>query len=133
MIKARKQNSSTASDTAVDHRDVDPTQKRYLILTLNGEFEKVHFPMPLSYLEEPDIATLRRTFTRMQSEVSLLQNSRAFTEMLPDPMAQSMGDFAVLEDENATLRNELDEMERIFSQTDNEFFNVQRETLEMET
>ena len=53
--------------------------------------------------------------------------------MLPDPMAQSMGDFAVLEDENATLRNELDEMERIFSQTDNEFFNVQRETLEMET
>ena len=104
MIKARKQNSSTASDTQVDHRDVEPTQKRYLILTLNGEFEKVHFPMPLAYLEEPDIATLRRTFTRMQSEVSLLQNSRAFQEIMPDPMAQSMGDFAVLEDENATMR-----------------------------
>ena len=44
-----------------------------------------------------------------------------------------MGDFAVLEDENATLRHELDEMEQIFSQTDNDFFNVQREALEMES
>ena len=47
-----------------------------------------------------------------------MQNSRAFTEMLPamqDPLGQSMGDFAVLEDENANMRRELDEMERIFS------------------
>lgn len=36
--------------------------KRYVILTLNGEFEKVHYPLPLAFLEEPDIATLRRTF-----------------------------------------------------------------------
>lgn len=88
-----------------------------MILTLNGEFEKVHYPLPLNYLEEPDIATLRRTFSRMQSEVSLMQNSRAFTEMMPmqDPLGQSMGDFALLEDENATMRIELDEMERIFS------------------
>ena len=48
-----------------DHKGVDPTQKRYLILTLNGEFEKVHYPMPLSFLEEPDIGLLRKTFTRM--------------------------------------------------------------------
>lgn len=97
-----------------------------MIVTLNGEFEKVHYPLPLNFLEEPDIATLRRTFTRMQSEVSLMQNSRAFTEMMPqamDPLGQSMGDFAVLEDENANMRRELDEMERIFSQTDNQFYN----------
>jgi len=29
--------------------------KMYLILTFEGEFEKVHYPMPLSYLEEPDV------------------------------------------------------------------------------
>lgn len=34
-----------------------------------------------------------------------------------------MGDFAVLEDENAAMRQELDQIERIFSQTDNQFFN----------
>ena len=94
-----------------------------MILTLNGEFEKVHFPMPLAFLEEPDIATLRRTFQRMQSEANLMQNSRAFTEMLPDDrvdlLAQSMGDFAGLEDENASMRHELDQMEQMFAQTDN--------------
>ena len=104
---------------SIDHTDVDPTQKRYLILTLLQEFEKVHFPLPLSFLEEPDIATLRRTFQRMQSEANLLQSSKAFTEMLPgggiDLMAQSMSDFAKLEDENATLRSELNEVERVFS------------------
>ena len=101
--------------------------KRYLILTLNGEFEKVHYPLPLNYLEEPDIATLRKTFQRMHSEVSLMQNSRAFSEMLPphdgiDLMAQSMTDFADLEDQNASMRHELDQMEQFFAQTDNEFF-----------
>lgn len=68
--------------------------------------------MPLAFLEEPDIATLRRTFQRMSSEANLMQNSRAFTEMLPDDgvdlLAQSMGDFAGLEDENASMRQDLD-------------------------
>ena len=61
LIKARKQNPGVQQDS-LDHTSVDPTVRRYLILTLNGEFEKVHYPLPLSYLEEPDIATLRRTF-----------------------------------------------------------------------
>ena len=122
MIKARKQNPNQSTQASLDHSSVDPSQKRYMIVTLNGEFEKVHYPLPLTFLEEPDIATLRRTFTRMQSEVSLMQNSRAFTEMMPesDPLlGQSMGDFAVMEDENAAMRRDLDEMERMFSQTDN--------------
>ena len=83
MIKARKQNPGMAAPQSLDHLNVPPTVKRYLILTLNGEFEKVHYPLPLNFLEEPDIATLRRTFARMHSEVSLMQNSRAFSEMLP--------------------------------------------------
>ena len=57
--------------------------------------------------------------------------------MLPpndvDIMAHSMTDFANLEDENALMRHELDEMERVFSQTDNQFFDAQRETIEMES
>ena len=36
-----------------------------------------------------------------------------------DLMARSMSDFALLEDENAAMRHELDEIERVFSQTDN--------------
>lgn len=138
MIKARKQNpGSQHSQSVVDHSSVEPHVKRYIILTLNGEFEKVHYPLPLNYLEEPDIATLRKTFSRMYSEANMMQNSRAFTEMLPgeavDLMAQSMTDFADLEEQNASMRHELDKMERFFSQTDNEFFKKQHETLEMES
>lgn len=51
--------------------EVDPRSKRYLILTLFGEFEKCHYPMPLNYLEEPDIAKLRQTFARMHSELTI--------------------------------------------------------------
>ena len=39
-----------------------------------------------------------------------------------DLMAQSMTDFADLEDQNASMRHELDQMEQFFAQTDNEFF-----------
>lgn len=116
LIKARKANPrALASEPELDHTDVDPMQKRYLILTLSGEFEKVHYPLPLAFLENPDIATLRRTFMRMQSEVSLLQNSRAFSEMLPIAGQHSMSEFTLIEDENTTMRHEINEMERVFS------------------
>jgi len=29
-----------------------------MILTFEGEFEKVHYPLPLIYLEEPDLQTI---------------------------------------------------------------------------
>ena len=61
QLKARKQGASAQSD----HTQVDPKQKRYLILTLSGEYEKVHYPMPLVFLEEPDIGALRRTYVRL--------------------------------------------------------------------
>ena len=91
--------------------------------------------MPLAFLEEPDIGTLRRTFMRMQSEMNLMQNSKAFSEMMPDEMlqTQSMNDFAIIEDENHHLRTDIDQMEQVFAQTDNQFFSSQRETLEMES
>jgi len=30
-------------------------EKKYLIMTFEGEFEKVHYPLPLAYLEEPEM------------------------------------------------------------------------------
>ena len=88
-------------------------------MTLNGEFEKVHYPMPLSFLEEPDIGLLRKTFTRMQSQANMMSSSNAFSELLPQKSMQSMDDFATLEDENSRMRRDIEEMERVFSQTDN--------------
>ena len=61
-MKAKKQGIDVQKP---DPSKVDPRGKRYLIMTLFGEYDKCHYPMPLIYLEEPDITLLRRTFTRM--------------------------------------------------------------------
>ena len=37
-------------------------EKKYLIMTFEGEFEKVHYPLPLNYLEEPDMQSMYKTF-----------------------------------------------------------------------
>lgn len=60
-LKAKKQGLATQLPTVF----ADVTAKRYLILTLTAEFEKVHYPLPLTYLEDPGIEVLRRTLTRM--------------------------------------------------------------------
>ena len=120
MLKARKQNPQN-TPTLSDHSLVDPKQKRYLILTLNGEFEKVHYPMPLAFLEEPDVGALRRTFTRMQSQCGMLNNSKAFSELLPDNRSY-IDAFSQIDDENQTMRREIELLERSFAQTDNEFY-----------
>jgi len=81
--------------------------------------------MPLNYLEDPDIGTLRRTLTRLSSQVNVLSQSNTFSEMVPsnnNPMNQTMDDFALIENENYGLREEIDMMERHFSQTDTGFF-----------
>ena len=61
---------------------VEIKAKRYLILTLTAEFEKVHYPLPLNYLEDPGVEVLRRTLTRMQSQVDVLNSSGAWSEQI---------------------------------------------------
>ena len=41
----------------------------YLIMTFDSEFEKVHYPLPLNYLEEPELDQMFKTFQRLQSQV----------------------------------------------------------------
>lgn len=74
QLKQRKTNSNESIGLPDD-----PRLKKYLILTLKGEYEKTHYPLPLSFLEEPDALTLRRTFTRLQGLIQL-QNSNGFSQ-----------------------------------------------------
>lgn len=43
--------------------------KRYLILTSTNDFDKVHYPLPLSFEENPDVETMRRTISRLSSAI----------------------------------------------------------------
>jgi coiled-coil domain-containing protein 61 len=54
-------------------------KKRYIILTEStSASDKVHYPLPLNYIEEPEPDALRRTLERMRSQI-LMQKSNAFS------------------------------------------------------
>lgn len=59
-------NSSTSSTStnSLSH------QKRYLILTYSGEFDRVHYPLPLAFEVTPNIAALKRTIIRLRKQRS---------------------------------------------------------------
>eukprot|EP00903_Cladosiphon_okamuranus_P009943 g9436.t3 len=44
--------------------------KRYLILTYAGEYDRVHYPLPLGYVESPERGQLERTISRLAEDLS---------------------------------------------------------------
>ena len=46
--------------------------KRYAILTYSGEFDRVHYPLPLMHEDPmaPNVSSLRRTITRLRQQLS---------------------------------------------------------------
>eukprot|EP00127_Corallochytrium_limacisporum_P000595 Clim_evm10s21 gene=Clim_evmTU10s21 len=54
-------NSSAASATAPAQQ-----QRRYLIVTYTSDYDRVHYPLPLSYYGQPDPAALRRQIRDLQ-------------------------------------------------------------------
>jgi len=48
-LKSSQAKSEQSSQTATKK------DKKYMIMTYEGEFEKVHYPLPLAYLEEPEM------------------------------------------------------------------------------
>ena len=133
MLKARRQGQTVSQPSEPEN----PRGKRYLILTLQDP-DKVHFPMPLSYLEDPGLDVLRRTLTRMSNSVAGLNQSGAWSEQLPaaamHSTAKSVSSLSQLEVENHYLRGEIEGIERTFAATHGEqFFTQAQQTLDNES
>jgi len=43
--------------------------KRYLILTYNVEFDRIHYPLALSYCGQPDARILQNIIRKLQAEL----------------------------------------------------------------
>lgn len=130
-MKAKK-NTSQASSLASSARKVPKTDKRYLILTLEGEFDKVHYPLPLVYTEEPDMQTMFKTFQRMNSHLHMNQTVREDggggggydLEVASQRLPNTMQDFFKIEVENESLRSELLEIQSSFTAQDREYLEL---------
>jgi len=57
-----------------------PGGKRYLILTFASEFERVHYPLPLSYDENPEPELLKSTLSRLARELDSLKTRTVVSE-----------------------------------------------------
>lgn len=77
----------------------------------------------------------------MQSAVNLYSNSQAFEEdfalqedqqFLLGGAESTMDDFALIDTQNESMKDEIEAMEKMFSQTDSQFFEVSKAAVEME-
>lgn len=69
MLKQRKAGrggAGAASSSTASTTSLRANNKRYLILTYAVEFDRVHFPLPLSFEEAPNPASLQRTIARLR-------------------------------------------------------------------
>eukprot|EP00462_Mataza_sp_D1_P008184 CAMPEP_0175164268 /NCGR_PEP_ID=MMETSP0087-20121206/26306_1 /TAXON_ID=136419 /ORGANISM="Unknown Unknown, Strain D1" /LENGTH=629 /DNA_ID=CAMNT_0016453255 /DNA_START=52 /DNA_END=1941 /DNA_ORIENTATION=- len=66
MLKTRKTGKPPSTSGAAVKNN-----KRYLILTYVVEFDRVHYPLPLKFEEEPNPQALKATITRLRNDLEL--------------------------------------------------------------
>lgn len=68
MLKAKK---TGAVGVSAQHSSSGTKQqlKRYIILTYTAEFDRVHYPLPLSFEDEPNVGSMERTIRRLRAEL----------------------------------------------------------------
>ncbi len=71
-LRARRQqrDDDVNTSTAPVSSSLAKSNKRFLILTYLVEFDRVHFPLPLRFEDEPAADALRRTVQRLRAQLA---------------------------------------------------------------
>lgn len=115
-----------------------------MILTFDGEFEKVHYPLPLAYCEEPDIQSMFTTFQRLQGHIQMNQTTRSGVAGgggfgagdLSGAQSQrynTMQDFFQIEMENESMRSQILDIQSNFTAKDHEYLEIAQRKAYAET
>ena len=108
MLKSRKGGKSSnaaGSSQGFNQSNSKMSQKRYLILTYAVEFDRVHYPLPLNYDENPDPSALQATIRRLREQNEDLRNVMPSGEI----------DVPSILQENERLKSEVTKLEHIQS------------------
>lgn len=88
-----------------------------MILSYVVEYDKVHYPLPLNFEEEPSADTLRNTMRRFRLEIDELR-SKGGNFLSSNGNGQGVDGNQValnlLRNENETLRNKFKRLEEVF-------------------
>ncbi|GLI61493.1 hypothetical protein VaNZ11_003821 [Volvox africanus] len=102
VLKSRK-----AGTQAAPQRANPPNNKRYLIMTYAAEFDRVHYPLPLLYEENPDPQHLKRVISQLRAEVEALQMEAGTRRG-----SEASAELRRLREENTALKHQLKQLER---------------------
>ncbi|OMJ94512.1 hypothetical protein SteCoe_2286 [Stentor coeruleus] len=69
MFRSSRNPGSNSSSSSSSNPNPKLLSKRFLILTFTGEFERVHYPLPLTFEDAPDVETMKKTISRLRSEL----------------------------------------------------------------
>jgi hypothetical protein len=71
MLKAKKGGGSSSNSSALvsTEHNKRSSLKRYAILTYTGEFDRVHYPLPLAFEETPNVLSLQRMIKRLREKL----------------------------------------------------------------
>lgn len=78
MMRNKKSNNTTSNSINESNSNVDLStlNKKYLIISYTNEFEKVHFPLPISFVIQPEISLTLRTIERLKkANLKLMSNN----------------------------------------------------------
>ncbi|PNH10242.1 Coiled-coil domain-containing protein 61 [Tetrabaena socialis] len=98
VLKSRK-----AGGQAPQPRTQPPNNKRYLILTYAAEFDRVHYPLPLLYEDNPDPQHLKRIISQLRVEVEALQAEAGSRR----GGSEASAELRRLREENSALKHQI--------------------------
>jgi len=117
--KKAQNNSNNLNESNSMNADLSVINKKYFIISYTNEFEKVHFPLPLSFILQPDISHTLRTIERLkklnQKITNANNNSLSLSNRVNLTSAHSninnsiinIKDLDELKNENQNLRNKV--------------------------
>ena len=92
MLKARRGDGTSSSVQSSTTSASKTTNRRYVILTYSGEFDRVHYPLPLLFEDVLDPVKLKRTIKKLRAALKL------------QPSSQTKSSDSMLHDGDKTLR-----------------------------
>ncbi|XP_046490790.1 centrosomal protein CCDC61 isoform X1 [Neodiprion pinetum] len=81
------------------------SNRRYLIITYNVEFDRIHYPLPLEYCGLPDTAVLQSTIRKLEAELERLRSAGGGIENLCKKLELLTAANKKLVEENHRLSN----------------------------